>query len=71
MTIYITLTQSGLDVGPFNIYSNVDNYVSAIAVNISRSTLISGYATSVPNGTSVVRIISNGNCTNFIDVNVN
>lgn len=71
MTIYVTLTLSGTNTGPFNLYSNVDGYTSAFATNVDKALLISGYPATVPNGTTVVRIMSNGDCTNFIDVNVN
>jgi hypothetical protein len=70
MFIYITLTSAGADSGPFNLYSNVDGYVSAFAINVAKATLLSGYSVSVPAGTTNVRIMSNGVCTNFIDVSV-
>jgi len=70
MFVYITLTSAGADAGPFNLYSNVDGYVSAFATNISRATLLAGYSTTAPAGTTTVRIISTGVCTNFIDVTV-
>ena len=68
MTIYITITSAGADTGPFNLYSNVDGYVSAFATNVAKATLIAGYAATVPAGTNTVRIMSNGECINFIDV---
>lgn len=70
MTIYITITSAGADTGPFNLYSNVDGYVSAFATNVAKATLLAGYAAAVPAGTTTVRIMSNGDCTNFIDVTV-
>jgi hypothetical protein len=70
MFIYITLTSAGADSGPFNLYSNVDGYVSAFATNVPKATLLAGYAVTAPAGTTTVRIISNGVCTNFIDVPV-
>lgn len=68
MTIYITITSAGADTGPFNLYSNVDGYVSAFATNVAKATLIAGYAATVPAGTTTVRIMSAGECTNYIDV---
>jgi hypothetical protein len=68
MTVYITITSAGTDTGPFNLYSNVDGYVSTFATNVAKATLLAGYAVSVPAGTTTVRIMSNGDCTNFIDV---
>jgi hypothetical protein len=70
MFVYITLTSAGVDAGPFNLYSNVDGFVSAFATNISRATLLAGYSVTAPAGTTTVRIISIGVCTNFIDVTV-
>jgi hypothetical protein len=70
MNIFITLTSAGLDSGPFNIYSDVDGFVSAFDTGVSKSTLLSGYSTIAPVGTTIVRIMSNGVCTNFINVAV-
>lgn len=70
MNIYITLTSAGADSGPFNLYSDVDGFVSAFNTNVSKSTLLAGYSTIAPAGTTTVRIISVGVCTNYIDVAV-
>jgi hypothetical protein len=68
MFVYITLTSAGADSGPFNLYSNVDGYVSAFATGVSKTALLAGYSVIAPAGTTTVRIISNGVCTNYIDV---
>jgi hypothetical protein len=70
MFIYITLTSAGADSGPFNLYSNVDGYVSAFATNVPKASLLAGYAVTAPAGTTTVRILSTGVCTNFINVTV-
>lgn len=72
MTLYILLTTPTTDAGPFNLYSNTDDYTSAFAVNINVSTLLSGYvAFNVPAGTTNVRITSVGaECNNYIEVPV-
>lgn len=70
MTIYILLTTPGTDAGPFNLYSDVDGYVSAFATNVSKATLSGGYVATAPNGTTIVRLVSVGECTNFIDFEV-
>lgn len=71
MTIYILLTTPGTDAGPFNLYSNVDGFVSAFATNVSKATLLAGYVSNAaPNGTTIVRLVSVGECTNYIDVAV-
>jgi len=68
VNIFITITSSGADTGPFNLYSNVDGFVSAFGVGINKAVLVAGYSTIAPAGTTTVRIMSNGVCTNFIDV---
>lgn len=72
MTVLITLTIAGTDSGPFDLYSNLDGYTSAFETGVSKSSLLSGYSSSlVPDYTSTIRIKSNGICTNYIDVLVN
>jgi hypothetical protein len=67
----ITLTTSGNDTGPFNLYSNINNYATAFESSILRSNLISGFITNnIPDNTSIVRLKSMGVCTNYIDLNV-
>ena len=70
MYVFITLTSAGADAGPFNLYSNADGYVSAFATNVPKATLLAGYAATVPAGTTIVRIMSAGVCTNYIDVSI-
>jgi hypothetical protein len=73
MTVLITLTTAGLDSGPFDLYSDLDGYVSAFESGVSKSALLAGYASSiVPDYTNVIRVKSNGEfCTNYIDMLVN
>lgn len=69
MTVLITLTTAGLDSGPFNLYSNLDGFVTPFQSSVSRSALLAGFSTSlVPDFTSTIRIKSTGVCTNYIDV---
>ena len=68
MFVFITLTSAGADAGPFNLYSDADGYLSAFATNVPKATLLAGYAATVPAGTTIVRIMSVGVCTNYIDV---
>lgn len=70
MYVFITLTSAGADAGPFNLYSNVDGFTSAFATGVSRTALLAGYSVIAPAGTTTVRIMSSGVCTNFIDVAV-
>jgi hypothetical protein len=69
MTVLVTLTLAGTDVGPFNLYSNVDGYTTAIASGVSRAALVAGYnLLNVPDNASVIRVQSTGTCTNFLDI---
>ncbi len=69
MDIVITLTTAGTDTGPFDLYSDVDGYVSAFVTGVSKSALVSGYSTSLaPVGTTIVRVQSTGLCDNYIDI---
>jgi hypothetical protein len=63
MTVLITLTLAGADVGPFDIYSNVDGFTTPVATGISRAALLAGYYATVPDGTTQVLVQSTGICT--------
>jgi len=70
MTAFITLTTAGSDTGPFDLYSDLDGYVSAFETGVSRGDLLAGYSSSiVPDGTTIVRIQSISTlCTNHVDI---
>jgi hypothetical protein len=71
MTVLITLTTAGSSTGPFSLYSNVDSYSVPFETGVSRSSLLAGYtSTLVPNGTTIVRVMSTGACTNYTDLSV-
>ena len=71
MTVTITLTVSGSDTGPFNLYSNVDGFTTPFETGIARATLIAGFTTTnVPDYTTIIRLQSTGVCTNYLDVSV-
>lgn len=72
MTVLITLTTAGADSGPFDLYSNLDGYLSAFESGVSKAALEAGYASSsVPDYTNIIRVKSNGVfCTNFINIPV-
>lgn len=71
MTVLITLTTAGADAGPFNLYSDTDGYLTPFATGILKATLLGGYLSSaVPDGTTSIRIVSTGVCTNYIYVSV-
>jgi hypothetical protein len=69
MTVLITLTIAGADTGPFNLYSNVDGYVTPFESSVAKSALLAGYASVlVPDGTTIIRVLSQGECSNYIDI---
>jgi hypothetical protein len=69
MTVLVTLTLAGTDVGPFNLFSNVDGYTTPLATGISRAALIAGYSLAgVPDTAAVIRAQSTGTCTNYLDM---
>lgn len=69
MTVLITLTTAGTDSGPFDLYSDLDGYTSAFESGVSKASLLAGYPSAlVPDYTTIIRIKSNGDCVNYIDV---
>jgi len=69
MTGIITLTEAGLSLGPFNLYSDVDGYIVPFESSLSKSALLAGVpVATIPDGSLFVRIRSFGECTNYIDV---
>jgi hypothetical protein len=67
----ITLASAGADTSFFNLYSNVDGYVTAFETGISKANLLAGYTSNtVPDATSVVRVKATGLCTNYVDIGV-
>jgi hypothetical protein len=71
MTVLITLTTAGTSTGPFSLYSNVDSYSTPFVTGVSKSSLLAGYtSTVVPNGTTIVRVMSTGTCTNYTDISI-
>jgi hypothetical protein len=72
MTVLITLTIAGIDSGPFDLYSNLDGYLSAFESGVDKTSLEAGYPSAlVPDFTTTIRVRSNNTfCTNYIDVPV-
>lgn len=71
MTVTITLTSSGSNTGPFDLYSDLDGFTTPFETGVLRASLIAGYSSSlVPDWTNTIRIQSTGECTNYIDVPV-
>ena len=71
MTVLITLTLAGSDTGPFNLYSDENGYTTPFQTGIAKSLLVAGFTTgTVPDGTSIIRVTSEGVCGNHIDLNI-
>lgn len=56
MTIIITLSFAGNETGPFDLYSDADNFAVAFATNVAKADLLAGYQVEVPAGTTTVRL---------------
>jgi hypothetical protein len=69
-TVLITLTTAGADTGPFNLYSNIDGFLSPFETTVAKGDLESGYISYlVPDGTTTVRVVSTSLlCNNYIDL---
>ena len=71
MTILITLTTVGIDCSTFDIYSNVDGFLSAFETDVPKASLSAGFSSAnAPDGTTIIRVKSKGVCTNYIDINL-
>ena len=69
MEALLTLTTAGNNTGPFNLYSDVDDYASAFETGVAKSDLVSGYLTAaIPDYTTIVRVESDSLCDNFVDI---
>ena len=69
MTGLIQISTIGEDVGPFNIFSDVNGFTSAFETNVTRDQLLEGYpSANIPDSTTTVRVISIGQCNNYIDI---
>ena len=63
MTVLITLTLAGPDVGPFNLFSDVDSYAVAFETGVTRADLVAGYTSIlVPTETTEIMVESVGTC---------
>jgi len=71
MTVLITLTTAGSSTGPFSLYSDANSYSTPFETGVAKSSLLAGYtSTLVPNGTTIIRVMSTGTCTNYTDIPV-
>jgi hypothetical protein len=70
MDILLTLTTAGSDTGPFDLYENSTGPFVLFETSVAKIdlTTLPGYATTVPSGTTTVRVQSTGLCPNYIDI---
>jgi len=71
MDILVTLTSIGVDQGTlFDLYSNVDGFITPFETNISDVNLLAGYTTSLaPDGTTRIRITNQSDkCSNYLEI---
>ena len=72
MTVLITLTSAGIDTGPFDLYSDLDGFITPFESSIAKATLEGGYSSSlVPDYANIIRIKSEGDCTSYVDIIIN
>ena len=70
MTITITLTSAGSDSGPFDLYTNATGSFTLMEAGVNKNTLLAGYTVTTLDGTTVIRVQSTGECTNYQDISV-
>lgn len=69
MTVLITLTTAGTDSGPFNLYTELDGFITPFETGVSKASLTGGYTSSlVPDYATIIRVKSTGDCVNYIDI---
>jgi len=68
-SVLITLTTAGTSTGNFELFSDVDGYVTPFETGVSRSALLAGYTSVlVPNAATIIRVQSDTGCTNFVNL---
>lgn len=71
ISVYIKLTIAGMNVGPFDLYSDVDGFTNPFEENITREVLVAGYTSIfVPEGTTQIKLVSVGVCTNYVIIDI-
>lgn len=70
MVVQITLTSAGTDSGPFDIYSNSTGSFVLVTSGVAKQDLLAGYTITVPDGTTIIRLQSTGDCTNYQDISI-
>jgi len=69
ISVTITLTLAGTNLGPFDLYTDADNFATPIVQGLSVGQLTAGYTcTIVPDTATIIRVQSTGVCDNYIDL---
>jgi len=68
MIVLLTLTIAGSDTGPFDLYSDLDSYITPFETGVSKIDLEAGYTTEAPDYATIIRITSTGDCINSTDI---
>lgn len=68
----ITLTTAGADTGPFNLYSDLDGFITPFETGVGKAALEAGYLSSlIPDGSTIIRVKSTSLfCNNYIDLSL-
>jgi hypothetical protein len=71
--VFLQLTQVGSGVGPLvDLYSDVDNYTTPFETGLTVSYLLTNpWINTVPDGTTIIKVQSYGDCNNFILIPIN
>lgn len=69
ITVKITLTSFGDDIGPIDLYTDSDNFTLPIETGLNVGLFVDGYyCYVVPDNTTIIRVQSTTVCTNYIDL---
>lgn len=71
ISVYIKLTIAGISTGPFDLYSDVNNFTDPFEEGVTRESLVDGYTSNlVPEGATQIKVQSLGACTNYIIIDI-
>ena len=68
-TITLAINPLGINTGPFNLYSDIDNYTNVFST-ITQAQLAAGFSVTVPDNTISIKIVSTGICGTNLIVNI-
>jgi hypothetical protein len=69
ISIEIGIVNIGVNAGPFDLYSDVDNFTTPFETGISKAQMEIGYVSnSAPDNSTIIRVQSTGDCDNYLDI---